>query len=99
MWEQGLVDEVASLISVGFRESKTASVAIGYAQALGEIDGELSREEAIASTVSLTQRYARRQVSWFKRDERIQWLEALDSDVLDQAMVAVSKDGILGNRS
>ena len=99
MWEQGLVDEVASLISVGFRESKTASVAIGYAQALGEIDGELSREEAIASTVSLTQRYARRQVSWFKRDERIQWLEALDSAVLDQAMVAVSKDGILGNRS
>jgi tRNA dimethylallyltransferase len=99
MWEQGLVDEVASLISVGFRESKTASVAIGYAQALGQIDGELSREEAIASTVSLTQRYARRQVSWFKRDERIQWLEALDSDVLDQAMVAVSKDGILGNRS
>ena len=99
MWEQGLVDEVASLISVGFRESKTASVAIGYAQALGEIDGELSREEAIASTVSLTQRYARRQVSWFKRDERIQWLEALDSAVLDEAMVAVSKDGILGNRS
>ena len=99
MWEQGLVDEVASLIAVGFRESKTASVAIGYAQALGEIDGELTREEAIASTVSLTQRYARRQVSWFKRDERIQWLEALDSAVLDQAMAAVSKDGILGNRS
>jgi tRNA dimethylallyltransferase len=99
MWEQGLVDEVASLISVGFRESKTASVAIGYAQALGQLDGELSSEEAIASTVMLTQRYARRQVSWFKRDERIQWLEALDSAVLDQAMAVVEKDGILGNRS
>ena len=99
MWEQGLLDEVASLISVGFRESKTASVAIGYAQALGQLDGELSSEEAIASTVMLTQRYARRQVSWFKRDERIQWLEALDSAVLDQAMAVVEKDGILGNRS
>ena len=99
MWEQGLVQEVESLIAVGFRESKTASVAIGYAQALAQIDGELSREEAIASTVSLTQRYARRQVSWFKRDERIQWLEALDEDVLDQAMSAVDEDGILGNRS
>ena len=99
MWEQGLVEEVESLISLGFRDSKTASVAIGYAQALGQIDGELSREEAIASTVSLTQRYARRQVSWFKRDERIQWLEALDSDCLDQAMAAVDEDGILGNRS
>jgi tRNA dimethylallyltransferase len=99
MWEQGLVEEVESLISVGFRESKTASVAIGYAQALAQIDGELSREEAIASTVSLTQRYARRQVSWFKRDERIQWLEALDEGVLDQAISAVDEDGILGNRS
>jgi tRNA dimethylallyltransferase len=99
MWEQGLVEEVESLISVGFRESKTASVAIGYAQALAQIDGELSREEAIASTVSLTQRYARRQVSWFKRDERIQWLEALDESVLDQAFSAVDEDGILGNRS
>lgn len=99
MWGQGLVDEVDSLISIGFRESKTASVAIGYAQALAQIDGELSREEAIASTVSLTQRYARRQVSWFKRDERIQWLEALDADVLDQAMTVVDEDGILGNRS
>ena len=99
MWEQGLVEEVESLISVGFRESKTASVAIGYAQALAQIDGELSREEAIASTVSLTQRYARRQVSWFKRDERIQWLEALDEGVLDQAISAVDEDGILGSRS
>ncbi|MSZ53589.1 MAG: tRNA (adenosine(37)-N6)-dimethylallyltransferase MiaA, partial [Actinobacteria bacterium] len=54
MWEQGLVEEVASLIPSGFRDSKTASVAIGYAQALGELDGELTREEAIASTVQLT---------------------------------------------
>ena len=99
MWEQGLVDEVAALIPLGFRNSKTASVAIGYAQALGQLDGEFASEEAIASTVMLTQRYARRQVSWFKRDERIQWLEAMDADVLERAMVAVDKDGILGNRS
>jgi tRNA dimethylallyltransferase len=99
MWEQGLVDEVAALIPLGFRNSKTASVAIGYAQALGQLDGEFSREEAIASTVMLTQRYARRQVSWFKRDERIQWLEAMDPDVLAKAMAAADKDGILGNRS
>jgi tRNA dimethylallyltransferase len=99
MWEQGLVEEVASLIPLGFRNSKTASVAIGYAQALGQLDGDFTREEAIASTVMLTQRYARRQVSWFKRDERIQWLEALDSDVLEKAMAAVDRDGILANRS
>jgi tRNA dimethylallyltransferase len=99
MWDEGLVEEVSSLIPAGFRDSKTASVAIGYAQALGELDGELTREEAIASTVHLTQRYARRQVSWFKRDERIHWLEALDSDVLSKAVELIHIDGILGNRS
>jgi tRNA A37 N6-isopentenylltransferase MiaA len=45
----------------------------------------------------LTQRYARRQVSWFKRDERIQWLEALDDNVLDQAFEKVVANGILGS--
>jgi tRNA dimethylallyltransferase len=99
MWEQGLVEEVASLIPVGFRDSKTASVAIGYAQALGELDGELTREEAIALTVQLTQRYARRQVSWFKRDDRINWLEALDTELLAKAVELIHIDGILGNRS
>lgn len=97
MWDKGLLAEVESLIPTGIRESKTASVAIGYAQALGELDGELSRDEAIASTVMLTQRYARRQVSWFKRDERIHWLEALDDDVVEEAFERVVADGILGS--
>lgn len=97
MWDQGLLAEVESLIPLGLRESKTAAVAIGYAQALAELDGELSRDEAIASTVMLTQRYARRQVSWFKRDDRIAWVEALDEKVLDQAFEKVLADGILGS--
>jgi tRNA dimethylallyltransferase len=99
MWERGLVQEVESLIPRGLRDSKTASVAIGYAQALGQLDGELTQDQAIASTVQLTQRYARRQVSWFKRDTRIQWLEALDENVLEQAFEIVRQDGILGDRS
>jgi tRNA dimethylallyltransferase len=97
MWDEGLLIEVESLIPLGLRESKTAAVAIGYAQALAVLDGELSREEAITSTVMLTQRYARRQVSWFKRDDRIAWLEALDEKVLDQAFDKVLADGILGS--
>jgi len=99
MWEKGLVEEVESLIPNGLRQSKTASVAIGYAQALGFIDGELTREQAIASTVQLTQRYARRQVSWFKRDGRISWLEALDQDVSEQAFAKVVAEGILDLKS
>jgi tRNA dimethylallyltransferase len=99
MWEEGLVEEVQGLIPKGLRESKTARVAIGYAQALGQIDGLLTKEQAIAATVQLTQRYARRQVSWFKRDPRINWLDGLDPDLLEKAFTIVRDSGILSNES
>ena len=97
MWESGLVAEVEKLIPLGLRESKTASVAIGYAQALAQLDQIYTEQEAMAQTIQLTQRYARRQVSWFKRDERIHWLSALDSNHSDQAFELVEQDGILGS--
>lgn len=85
MWHKGLVDEAESLIPHGLRDGKTASRAIGYAQALGQLDGVLTEDEAKAETTMLTQRYARRQMSWFRRDERIQWLDYQDPDYLAKA--------------
>ncbi len=74
MWMNGMVDEVRSLIPRGIREGKTASQAIGYAQALAQIDGRMHEPEAIEETQRLTRRYARRQVSWFKRYPGIEWV-------------------------
>ncbi len=82
MWANGLVAEAESLIAEGIREGKTSSRAIGYAQALAQLDGLISEEEAIAQTTQLTGRYARRQMSWFRRDERINWFDYQDSDLL-----------------
>jgi len=89
MWESGLVSEVEGLISSGLRESKTARQAIGYAQALSQLDGELSEEEAIAATTQLTQRYARRQMSWFRRDPRINWFDYQDENLVEDVMAFV----------
>jgi len=75
MWEQGLVAEVEGLIPQGLNNAKTAKRAIGYAQALAQLNGEVTQAEAIADTVRLTQKYARRQMSWFRRDRRIKWLD------------------------
>ncbi|MEN9965094.1 MAG: hypothetical protein RJA60_91 [Actinomycetota bacterium] len=91
MWRQGLIDEVRSLEPKGIREGKTSSVAIGYAQALKQIDGELTEAEAIADTVRLTQKYARRQMSWFRRDQRIQWLDYQDPDATAKALSMVDE--------
>ena len=89
MWQNGLLDEVRELESQGLRAGKTASRAIGYAQALAQLDGDLAEVDAIADTVRLTQKYARRQISWFKRDPRIGWLDYADEAIFDKALELV----------
>lgn len=76
MWAEGLPDEVAGLRSRGLERGGTAPRAIGYAQALDQLDGRLTQDEAIAQTQALTRRYARRQVSWFKRYPDLEWWDA-----------------------
>ncbi len=65
MWRAGLLDEVAALLPAGF--GVTAGRAIGYAQAIAQLAGELDEQQAIEQTAALTRRYARRQVGWFGR--------------------------------
>jgi tRNA dimethylallyltransferase len=89
MWQQGLINEVVALEAKGIREGKTSSVAIGYAQALKQIDGEMTEAEAIADTVRLTQKYARRQMSWFRRDQRIQWFDYQDPEATAKTLALV----------
>ncbi|MFF4343498.1 tRNA (adenosine(37)-N6)-dimethylallyltransferase MiaA [Kitasatospora sp. NPDC001540] len=75
MWEAGLLDEVRALEEVGLREGLTASRALGYQQVLAFFAGECTEDEARTETVRATRRFARRQESWFRRDERIHWLD------------------------
>lgn len=77
MWQHGMLDEVVALRAQGLENGVTARRAIGYAQALDELAGERSEAEAIAETQSLTRRYARRQVSWFKRYPGIEWVSPM----------------------
>lgn len=89
MWQQGVVAEVQGLMSHGLREAKTASRAIGYAQAIAQLDGVISETEAIEDTVRLTQKYARRQMSWLNRDKRINWLDFDDPNLLEAALGSI----------
>ncbi len=75
MWRDGLLDEVAALRASGLESGVTARRAIGYAQALAQLEGRLSEAEAIAETQALTRRYARRQVSWFRRYADVRWVD------------------------
>ncbi|WP_432484765.1 tRNA (adenosine(37)-N6)-dimethylallyltransferase MiaA [Kineococcus esterisolvens] len=78
MWDHGLVAEVRELEARGLRRGLTASRALGYAQVLDALDGLTTEEEAAELTARLTRRFARKQESWFRRDERVRWLDAPD---------------------
>ncbi|ANS78389.1 tRNA dimethylallyltransferase [Serinicoccus hydrothermalis] len=90
MWEDGLLEEVRRLERDGLREGRTASRAVGYAQALRQLDGELSQAEAVEDTAAATRRLARRQQSWFGPDPRVTWLEHDAPDLLDRALAVVA---------
>ena len=82
MWAGGLLDEVRGLVAHGIRQGRTASTAIGYAQALAQLDGLLDDAAAQEQTVAATRRLARRQESWFRPDPRIRWLDPTDADAV-----------------
>jgi tRNA dimethylallyltransferase len=86
MWRAGLLAEVAALLAAGLARGRTARTALGYAQAVAQLRGELTEAEAKEQTAAATRRFARRQLSWFRPDERIHWLPADAPDLLDRAL-------------
>ena len=81
MWADGLVAEVEALAARGLRDGFTAAKALGYRQVLAHLDGEITEQEARAETARRTRRFARKQLSWFRRDHRITWHDASDPDL------------------
>ncbi len=74
MWEEGFVDEVDQLINLGITRGTTAQRALGYAQILQMRQGLLTEDEAKEETKRASRQYARRQETWFSRDQRIHWV-------------------------
>ena len=88
MFADGLVDEVVTLLDRGLRDGVTASRALGYAQVIADLDAGGNGDAAREPTFIGTRRYVRRQRSWFRRDHRIQWLDASAPDNADAALRA-----------
>lgn len=85
MFKVGFVDEVKSL-EPKLRKGKTALRALGYSQVLSLLNGEITEQEAITLTINATRKFARRQLSWFRRDPLIHWLDATSPQLLDQSL-------------
>lgn len=89
MVDRGLLAEVEMLAGRGLREGRTAGRALGYSQFLRVLDGESTVAEAAEQTVVATRQFARRQLTWFRADPRITWLNWDDPDLTARAAAAI----------
>ena len=74
MMEKGLVEEVSELIKMGIDTEATSMQAIGYKEIIEYLDGKTSLSDAVDKIKRESRRYAKRQLTWFKRNEKIHWI-------------------------
>ena len=80
IFEQGLVDEVRGLLAAGVPRGSKPFESLGYKQALEVIEGRLTREQALAATQLETRRYAKRQLTWFRKEHGVHWLSGFGQE-------------------
>lgn len=87
MFQEGLVEEVESILAGGVPATAKPFESLGYSQVLTYLQGRLSLEEAIALTQQETRRYAKRQITWFRREPGVHWFPSFGSDPVVQTEV------------
>lgn len=93
MMAQGLVEEVEKLRALGFGPELKSQQALGYKQVHAFLDGRLTREEAVYLIKRDTRHYARRQLTWLRKDKSIHWMPAADRAAVVAAGLAFIMEG------
>lgn len=91
MLENGLLEEAKSMRNKGI----TAAQAIGHKELIPYFNGEISLDEAVETLKRETRRYAKRQLTWFRRDERINWIYADEENVYNRANEIINEKVII----
>ena len=86
MIDRGLIEEVKGLLAGGCPRNSVAMQGIGYKEIIRYLDGMQSLDEAIALLKTNTRRYAKRQLTWFRKDARIQWIDLSEFESIDQTV-------------
>jgi len=88
MFEGGLVDEVRGILEQGWSGSAKPFESHGYRQALQMLSGEMTPAEAVLEARTNTRRYAKRQVTWFRKEPGVRWLPGFGEDPTVQKAAA-----------
>jgi tRNA dimethylallyltransferase len=90
MLEAGLLGEVERLLDAGLRSTLTASQAIGYKEFVPVVEGKAELDDAVAAVKQATRRYAKRQLTWFKADPRVLWIDMGEMSLAQATDAALS---------
>ncbi len=99
MIAKGLVEEVKNLIEMGYGPSNTAMQALGYKEIIDYLYGRCSLAEAVRLIKRNTRRFAKRQMTWFRRDKRIRWIDVENYDSVEEIAekIAAAAEGQFNN--
>ena len=91
MFERGLIDETRHLLARGIPADAKPFESLGYRQALDFIQGRLTIEQALASAQTATRQYAKRQMTWFRKERGVTWLQGFGDDpfIQQQALTTI----------
>ncbi len=92
MISQGLVNEVKNVLSMGFEKNVNALNTVGYKEIISYLENEISLERAIELIKRNSRRYAKRQMTWFRADKRINWIEINSKEDLINARDLILKN-------
>ncbi|MCR4566643.1 MAG: tRNA (adenosine(37)-N6)-dimethylallyltransferase MiaA [Pseudobutyrivibrio sp.] len=99
MMESGLLDEVKALMEMGCKAGMTSMDAIGYKELLAYFSNDISLEDAVELIKKNSRNYAKRQLTWFRREKEVVWLDKTilksDSEILDSIMTTLKEKGII----
>ncbi len=91
MWEQGLIEETEKVLSMGYDRSLNALNTVGYKECISFLDGNMSQTEAIEEMKKNTRRYAKRQLTWNRRIQNVNYIDATDSKLVENAKEIINK--------
>ena len=89
MIEAGLIEEVSNLLRMGYHKDLVSMQGIGYKEIIWYLEGEISLEEAIEHIKKGSRNYAKRQLTWFRRDNRIKWVNVDEFSSMDQLVMHI----------
>ncbi|NLK42886.1 MAG: tRNA (adenosine(37)-N6)-dimethylallyltransferase MiaA [Tissierellia bacterium] len=89
MIEAGLIEEVSNLLRMGYHKNLVSMQGIGYKEIIRYLEGETSLDESIELIKRGSRNYAKRQLTWFKRDNRIEWINVDEFSKMDQLIMYI----------